>query len=67
VFPIQLGCVVLGAAGSMAMAQAISERDQPSKPMLASAPWVVVILLLTTAALWILSQPMEMRAVRFLG
>jgi hypothetical protein len=49
------------------MAQAISERDQPSKPMLASAPWVVVILLLTTAALWILSQPMEMRAVRFLG
>ena len=67
VFPVQLGCVLLGAAGSMAMVQAISERDQPSQPMLASAPWLVVILLLTTTALWILSQPMEMRAVRFLG
>lgn len=67
VFPIQLGCVVLGAAGSMAMVQAISQRDQPSKPLLASAPWLAVIVLLTTTALWILSQPMEMRAVRFLG
>jgi hypothetical protein len=67
VFPIQLGCVVLGAAGSMAMVQAISQRDQPSQPMLASAPWLVVILLLTTTALWILSQPMEMRAVSVLG
>jgi ferredoxin len=67
VFPIQLGCVVLGATGSMAMVQAISQRDQPTRPMLASAPWLVVVLLLTTTALWILSQPMEMRAVRFLG
>jgi hypothetical protein len=67
VFPIQLGSVVLGAAGSMAMVQAISQRDQPSKPLLASAPWLAVIVLLMTTALWILSQPMEMRAVRFLG
>ena len=67
VFPIQLGCVVLGASGSMAMVQAISQRDQPTRPMLASVPWLVVVLLLTTTALWILSQPMEMRAVRFLG
>jgi polyferredoxin len=67
VFPIQLGCVVLGAAGSMAMVQAISQRDQPSRPMLASAPWLALVLLLTTAALWILSQPMEMRAVSFFG
>jgi hypothetical protein len=51
----------------MAMVQAISQRDQPTRPMLASAPWLVVVLLLTTTALWILSQPMEMRAVRFLG
>jgi ferredoxin len=67
VFPIQLGCVVLGAAGSMATVQAISERDHPSQSVLTSAPWLVVVLLLTTTALWILSQPMEMRAVRFLG
>ena len=67
VFPIQLGCVALGAAGSMAMVQAISQRDQPSRPMVASAPWLALVLLLTTTALWILSQPMEMRAVSFFG
>ena len=67
VFPIQLGCVVLGAAGSLAMVQAISQRDQPSRPVLASTPWLTVVLLIATTALWILSQPMEMRAVSFLG
>jgi len=67
VFPIQLGCVVLGAAGSLAMVHAISERDQPSRPVLASAPWLVVVLMIATTALWILSQPMEMRAVSILG
>jgi ferredoxin len=67
VFPIQLGCVVLGTAGSLAMVQAISQRDQPSRPVLASAPWLVVVLMIATAALWILSQPMEMRAVSTLG
>lgn len=67
VFPIQLGCVVLGAAGSLAMVQAISQRDQPTRPVLASVPWLAVVLLIATTALWILSQPMEMRAVSVLG
>jgi hypothetical protein len=67
VFPIQLGCVVLGTAGSLGLVHGIAQRDQPSRPMLVSAPWVVVVLLVATTALWILSQPMEMRAVNFLG
>jgi polyferredoxin len=67
VFPIQLGCVILGAAGSLAMVQAISQRDQPSRPVLASASWLALVMLITTTALWILSLPMEMRAVSFLG
>jgi hypothetical protein len=67
VFPIQLGCVVLGAAGSLAMVQAISQRDRPGRAALASAPWLAVVLVIATTALWILSQPMEMRAVGFLG
>jgi ferredoxin len=67
VFPIQLGCVVLGTAGSLGLVLAISQRDQPARPVLASAPWLAVVLLVATTALWILSQPMEMRAVNFLG
>jgi ferredoxin len=67
VFPIQLGCVVLGAVGSMGLVHAISLRDQPSRPALSSVPWLAVVALIATAALWILAQPMEMRAVRFLA
>jgi hypothetical protein len=67
VFPIQLGCVVLGAAGSMGLVHAISRRDQPSRAGLVSSPWIVVVALIAATALWILSQPMEMRAVSFLS
>jgi polyferredoxin len=67
VFPLQLGCVILGTAGSLALVHAISARDQAPRPVLASAPWLVVVLLIAAAALWILSQPMEMRAVNVLG
>ena len=67
VFPMQLGSVVLGAAGSMGLVHAISLRDESSRPVLSSMPWLVVVALIATTALWILSQPMEMRAVGFLG
>jgi hypothetical protein len=66
-FPIQLGCLVLGTTGSAGMVHAISRRDHPSRPALASVPWLVVIGLIAAAALWILWQPMEMRAVSVLG
>jgi hypothetical protein len=67
VFPLQLGCVILGAAGSMGLVHAISLGDESSRPALSSAPWLVVVALIATTALWILSQPMEMRAVSILG
>jgi len=67
VFPIQLGFVLLGAAGSFGLVHATSLRDHPSTPTRASIPWLAVVALVAAAALWILSQPMEMRAVRFIG
>jgi len=67
VFPIQLGFVLLGAAGSFGLVHATSLRDHPSTATRASIPWLAVVVLITTTALWILSQPMEMRAVRFIG
>ena len=67
VFPIQLGFVLLGAAGSFGLVHATSLRDYPSRPARASIPWLAVVAFLTTTALWILSQPMEMRAVSFIG
>jgi ferredoxin len=67
VFPIQLGLVLLGAAGSIGLVHATSLRDHPSTATRASIPWLAVVALIATTALWILSQPMDMRAVSFIG
>ena len=63
VFPIQLGCILLGIAGSVAVMHVISRRDYPSRPNLATVPWAIVVALLGAAAIWILFQPMEMRGM----
>ena len=63
VYVIQLGFLVLGACGSLALVHATSVRDYPVRPALASAPWFAVVLVLAAAALWILSQPMGMRGL----
>lgn len=67
VFPIQLGFVALGTIGSLAVAHGISERERPGRAGAATVPWAVVIVALAVAALWILSQPMEMRGVELPG
>ena len=63
VYPIQLGFVLVGTAGSMAMAHGVSLRDHPDRAARASIPWICVILLLAGLAMWIFGQPMEMRAI----
>jgi polyferredoxin len=61
VLPIQLGCILLGALGSIAVLHDISLRACADRAVRATAPWAVVVLLLAAAAMWILFQPMEMR------
>jgi polyferredoxin len=63
VYPIQIGFVLLGACGSIGLVQATSSRDYPGRRALASVPWHVVVLVLAAAALWIFTQPMEMRGL----
>jgi hypothetical protein len=67
VFPIQAGFILLGAMGSLSAAYQISERDYRDRVGSALAAWLAVIALLAAAALWILSQPMEMRGTGLLG
>jgi polyferredoxin len=67
VFPIQLGLILLGTIGSLAVAYQISEREYPGRPSPSTAPWAIVIVALASIAVWILSQPMEMRGVGFIG
>jgi hypothetical protein len=67
VFPFEVGVILIGALGSLVVAYLISERDHRQRPVAATIPWVLVTVTLTIAALWITSQPMDMRAVAFPG
>jgi hypothetical protein len=58
---------MLGTLGSLAVTHGISEREHPGRPLAATAPWAVVLLLIAAAAVWVLSSPMEMRGIGFLG
>jgi polyferredoxin len=67
VFPIQVGIIVLGAFGSLAVMSLISLRDHPDHAARATVPWAVATCVLATAAIWIMFQPMEMRGLGFSG
>jgi ferredoxin len=67
IYPIQLGCLLLGAMGSLAAAYGISDREYPDRRGWATVPWAMVTMALVGAAIWIVSQPMEMRGLGFLG
>lgn len=67
VFPIQIGVILLGALGSLALVHAVSERDYPGRAPRAAASWALLVIALTAAALWILAQPMEMRGTTLVG
>lgn len=67
VFPIEVGVILMGAGGSLVLAYLISERDYLERRVIATIPWAVVTIAITVAALWITSQPMDMRAVAFPG
>ena len=67
VFPLQIGVVLVGAIGSLALMYRITHRDQSMAAGISTMPWGLLVGLLTTIALWILAQPMEMRGLSFLG
>jgi len=67
VFPLQLGLLALGTMGSLGVTYLIAERESPSRAIAAAVPWLAVTLLLFVAAVWMLAQPMEMRAAGALG
>jgi hypothetical protein len=64
--PIELGFLLLGFVGSLLVAHHLSEEDSALNPMRAFLPWAAVSLLLVTASVWLMFQPMEMRAMLML-
>ncbi len=66
VFPMEVGFMGLGLLGSWMVAAMIARETSPRRMWSAFAPWAVVHGLLFVAALWIMTQPMDMRGT-FLG
>ncbi len=64
--PLEIGFLSLGLLGSLLAAFRIAEREYPARATRTFLPWAGLSVLLWGAALWLLSQPMEMRGT-FLG
>ena len=60
--PIELGFIGLGFAGSLLLTHRLAEDDCAQHPMRAFIPWAAVCLLICLASVWLMYQPMEMRA-----
>ena len=63
VFPLQMGAVMLGTLGSVAVTLSVAQRDFGDRAGRAAWPWIALVGLLAGGAFWILGQPMEMRGV----
>jgi ferredoxin len=61
--PMELGFLLLGFAGSLLVVHHLAEEDCALQPMRAFIPWAAVCLLIGLASVWLMFQPMEMRAM----
>jgi hypothetical protein len=64
---LEYGFIFLGLLGSLLVSYRLAEEDSPVKPMRAFVPWAGVAVILFSAAIWLLSQPMEMRGTMLGG
>jgi hypothetical protein len=64
---VEIGFLVLGFAGSLVVTYSLAEDDSPDKPLRAFLPWAAVCLILWFASMWLMFQPMEMRATMMSG
>jgi ferredoxin len=65
--PLEFGFLLLGLAGTMAVAWRLAEDDSEEHTARAFAPWAVVGVILFAASVWLMMQPMDMRATMMAG
>lgn len=61
--PMELGFLLLGFVGSLFVVYQLAEEDCAQRPLRAFLPWATVCLLIGLASVWLMFQPMEMRAM----
>jgi ferredoxin len=59
---LELGFLLLGFAGSLLVVHHLAEEDCAPHPMRAFIPWATVCVFVGLASVWLMFQPMEMRA-----
>jgi hypothetical protein len=64
--PMEMGFLLLGLVGSLMVTHRLAEEDCGEHPMRAFLPWAAVCVVIFAASVWLILQPMEMRAT-FLG
>jgi hypothetical protein len=65
--PIEFGFLLLGLAGSMLVAWRLAQDDSEDHPLRAFAPWGVLCVVLFLCCVWLMTQPMDMRATMLAG
>ena len=65
--PIEFGFLLLGLAGSLLVAWRLAEDDSEKHPVRAFAPWGVLCMILFFCCVWLMTQPMDMRATMMAG
>ncbi|MCA9152124.1 MAG: hypothetical protein KDA92_22630, partial [Planctomycetales bacterium] len=66
VYPIEIGFLLLGVVGSLIISWAIAAELEPRAIWKVMTPWAALYAVLFATAVWIMSQPMDMRGT-FLG
>jgi len=61
--PLEYGVMCLGIVGSLLVCYRIAEREYGGRARAAFVPWALLALALGAAAMWLMSQPMEMRGM----
>ena len=61
VLPLEMGFLLLGLAGSLSVTYRLAEEDAPERTWGAFTPWAIVCVILWIGAMWLMSQPMDMR------
>jgi hypothetical protein len=65
--PLEFGFLLLGLAGSLLIAWRLAEDDSEDHALRAFSPWAAVCVILFAASVWLMLQPMDMRATMMAG
>ena len=60
--PMEIGFLFLGLVGSLLVVRRLSKEETTEYPMRVFISWASVCLLIWSAAMWLMFQPMEMRS-----